>query len=93
MTKKEIVEQIAQKRELSTQTVLLIVEDFMKVIQSSVAAGYHIYLRGFGVFLPKEQKEKAGRNITKGEQITIPSKRVPKFRPYPHFKRLVEKGK
>lgn len=93
MTKKELVDQIAEKRGISAQTALMVVEDFMKIIQSSVAAGQRIFLRGFGVFQPKERRAKVGRNITKGEQLTIPPKRVPQFRPYPHFKKVVERGK
>ena len=73
--------------------VLISGEDFMKIIQSSVADGQRIFLRGFGVFQPKERKAKVGRNITRGEQLSIPPKRVPQFRPYPHFKKVVEKGK
>ena len=93
MTKKELVDLIAEKRDMSAQMVLTIVEDWMKIIQSNVAAGERIFLRGFGVFQPKERRAKVGRNITKGEQLTIPPKRVPHFRPYPHFKKVVEKGK
>lgn len=93
MTKKDLVDLIAGKRDMSSQTVLTVVEDFMKIIQSKVAAGHRIYLRGFGVFQPKERQAKVGRNITKGEQLTIPPKRVPHFRPYPHFKKVVENGK
>ncbi len=93
MTKKELVDQIAEKRGISAQTALMVVEDFMKIIQSTVAAGQRIFLRGFGVFQPKERRAKVGRNITKGEQLSIPPKRVPQFRPYPHFKKVVERGK
>lgn len=93
MTKKELVDQIAEKRGISAQTALMVVEDFMKIIQSTVAAGQRIFLRGFGVFQPKERRAKVGRNITRGEQLTIPPKRVPQFRPYPHFKKVVERGK
>ena len=83
MTKKELVDLIADKRDLSAQMVLTVVEDFMKIIQSSVADGQRIFLRGFGVFQPKERKAKVGRNITRGEQLSIPPKRVPQFRPLP----------
>ena len=55
MTKKELVDLIADKRDLSAQMVLTVVEDFMKIIQSSVADGQRIFLRGFGVFQPKER--------------------------------------
>ena len=88
MTKKELVDQIAEKRGMSAQEVLSVVEDLMKLVKRNVAAGDSVYLRGFGVF----RRAKVGRNITKGEQLSIPAKRVPQFRPYPHFKKLVEKN-
>ena len=73
MTKKELVDQIAEKRGMSAQEVLSVVEDLMKLVKRNVAAGDSVYLRGF-------------------EQLSIPAKRVPQFRPYPHFKKLVEKN-
>ena len=92
MTKKELVDQIAEKRGMSAQEGLSVVEDLMKLVKRNVAAGDSVYLRGFGVFQSRLRRAKVGRNITKGEQLSIPAKRVPQFRPYPHFKKLVEKN-
>ena len=50
MTKKELVDQIAEKRGMSAQEVLSVVEDLMKLVKRNVAAGDSVYLRGFGVF-------------------------------------------
>ena len=49
MTKKELVDQIAEKRGMSAQEVLSVVEDLMKLVKRNVAAGDSVYLRGFGV--------------------------------------------
>ena len=92
MTKKELVDQIAEKRGMSAQEVLLVVEDVMKFIKKSVASGNYVYLRGFGVFQAKLRRAKVGRNITKGEQMAVPAKRVPQFLPYPNFKKAVERN-
>lgn len=91
MTKKELVDQIAEKRGMSAQEVLSVVEDLMKLVKRNVAAGDSVYLRGFGVFQSRLRRAKVGRNITKGEQLSIPAKRVPQFRPYPHFKKTCRK--
>ena len=48
MTKKELVDQIAEKRGMSAQEVLSVVEDLMKLVKRNVAAGDSVYLRGFG---------------------------------------------
>lgn len=92
MTKKELVDQIAEKCGMSAQEVLLVVEDVMKFIKKSVASGNNVYLRGFGVFQAKLRRAKVGRNITKGEQMAVSAKRVPQFRPYPNFKKAVERN-
>ena len=55
MTKKELVDLIADKRDLSAQMVLTVVEDFMKIIQSSVADGQRIFLRCFTAERAKSQ--------------------------------------
>ena len=84
---------IALSLEISQRTgwPVFIIEWEMRELER--ADGQRIFLRGFGVFQPKERKAKVGRNITRGEQLSIPPKRVPQFRPYPHFKKVVEKGK
>ena len=58
MTKKELVDLIADKRDLSAQMVLTVVEDFMKIIQSSVADGQRIFLRASVFFSRKSEKPK-----------------------------------
>lgn len=83
MTKKELVDLIADKRDLSAQMVLTVVEDFMKIIQSSVADGQRIFLRGFGVFQPKERKAKVGRNITRGGTTLYSSETCTPIPPLP----------
>lgn len=59
MTKKELVDLIADKRDLSAQMVLTVVEDFMKIIQSSVADGQRIFLRGLRCFSAERAKSQS----------------------------------
>lgn len=61
MTKKELVDQIAEKRGMSAQEVLSVVEDLMKLVKRNVAAGDSVYLRGFGVFQSRLRRAKVGR--------------------------------
>lgn len=58
MTKKELVDLIADKRDLSAQMVLTVVEDFMKIIQSSVADGQRIFCVASVFFSRKSEKPK-----------------------------------
>jgi DNA-binding protein HU-beta len=85
MTKAEIVEAIATKKDLSTPLVAAVIDEFMVTVKQSMADGNNIYLRGFGTFLLKKRAEKAARNIVKGTSITVPAHIVPVFKPSSEF--------
>ena len=55
-----------------------------------MAEGNNIYIRGFGSFTIKRRAQKIGRNITKQEQMTIPERYVPVFKPAKVFVNLIK---
>jgi DNA-binding protein HU-beta len=85
MTKAEIVADIVNKTGIEKPTVLASVEAFMDVIQTSMANGENIYLRGFGTFLVKKRAQKLARNITKGTTVNVPAHNIPAFKPSKEF--------
>ncbi len=59
----------------------------------SLAKGENVELRNFGVFEVRERKQRIGRNPNKPEQVvTIPSRRVVKFKPGKVMKQQVADG-
>ena len=60
MTKKELVDQIAEKRGMSAQEVLSVVEDLMKLVKRNVAADEEdsVDLGGRRVIKKKKKKKK-----------------------------------
>ena len=90
MTKAEIVNEVAKTTGLEKTQVLAVIEEFTNVVKGSLVAGNPVYLRGFGSFIIKHRAEKAARNITKKQTMTIPAHNIPAFKPAKVFVNAVK---
>lgn len=82
MTKRELAVRIAGETELPQQAVKEVIQKTLDYIIESLAAGKSVELRNFGVFKVRTRKARLGRNPNKPEQeVRIPAKRVPDFKP------------
>lgn len=79
MTKKDLVEKLIIKRHMTRLAAVEAVEGVVTIMSDTLAAGESIYLRGLGTFDVRTAKEKIGRNIGKGEAVTIPAHKRVKF--------------
>ena len=93
MTKADIINEIAKSTGLEKVVVLNVVESFMENVKESLEKGKNVYLRGFGSFIVKERAQKAARNISKNETITIPAHKIPAFKPAKTFVEQVKESK
>lgn len=59
-------------------------------ITGTLSKGEKVTLVGFGTFQVMERKASRGRNPQTGEEIQIPAKKVPKFRPGKRLREKVE---
>ena len=50
-------------------------------MSDALARGHRIEIRGFGSFSINRRPPRVGRNPRSGEQVTIPEKLVPHFKP------------
>jgi DNA-binding protein HU-beta len=91
MTKAEIVNEIVTQTGIEKDAVEAVVESIMETIQTSMADGENIYLRGFGTFQLKKRAEKTGRNITRNTSVKIPAHMIPAFKPSKEFVAEVKK--
>jgi integration host factor subunit beta len=81
MTKAELVEQVAQKLQLTQRQTDAVVTLFWQCIMDALEAGEHVELRGFGSFRVRARRARQGRNPKTGVLVAIPAKRVPWFKP------------
>jgi len=56
-----------------------------------VASGKRVTVVGFGTFLPRKRKARAGRSPSSGKEIKIPAKTIPAFAAGQGFKEAVDK--
>lgn len=93
MTKRELVVRIAEETELTQQQVFAVVQKTLDYITESLEKGENIEFRDFGVFEIKTRKPRIGRNPNKpSNTVTIPARRVVKFKPGKEMKARVLKG-
>jgi nucleoid DNA-binding protein len=93
MTKNEIAAALCNRiPELSKSVALNVIEGFTDILTEAFVKGENVYLRGFGIFEPKETKEKKARNIGTGETVIVPAGRTVKFRIYTDLKNRLNNG-
>lgn len=89
MNRKELVESIAQHKEvadLSKKQIDNIVNFTLDSIKKAVKKGEDVSLIGFGTFTKAKRKARTGVNPATGEQIKIKAKNVVKFKAGKAFK-------
>ena len=89
MTKAELVEHVAQSTQLTKKHAELIVNTVFESIAQSLRAGEKIELRGFGSFRIRQRGPRIGRNPKTGDQVQVPPKRIPYFKPGKELKELL----
>ena len=94
MTKADLVEQVADaigprvtKRECG-----LVVDAFLDAVKEALARGDGIELRGFGTFKVRHRQARTGRNPRTGEEVEVPPRYVPVFKPSRHLRSRVDRG-
>jgi nucleoid DNA-binding protein len=71
VTKKEIVERVADKTGLSQIDTKLVVETFFDAVAETLQEGRNIEIRGFGRFKVREQASHTARNPRTNEEVKV----------------------
>jgi nucleoid DNA-binding protein len=91
MTKADLVEKVAEKTGLTRTDVAVVVDGFLEAIKISMEQGQNIEIRGFGTFKIKQRKARKARNPRTGDEVPVPDRKVPVFKPSNEFKNLIVK--
>lgn len=92
MTKADLVEQITAKTGLSRSHTALIVDQLLDAVSRALSDGRHLEIRGFGTFKVRERRARRARNPRSGDEVLVPAKLVPVFKPSRELKSLVLDG-
>jgi len=91
MTKAELVDEIAQKADLTRKHSEVIVDAVFSSIIDALQEGDKIELRGFGSFRVRHRASRTGRNPKTGEGVLVPAKKVPYFKPGKELRELINR--
>jgi len=80
ITKKELVDRIAERTQNKPITVKTIVQQFLDEITSELAKGNRLEFRDFGVFEVRQAAPRTAQNPKTLEPIEVPAKRRVKFK-------------
>jgi len=80
VTKKELVERIAQSTQAKQTLVKAIIQNFLDEVISEPAKGNRLEFRDFGVFQIVTRAARMSHNPKTMEQVHAPAKRVVKFK-------------
>ena len=81
MNKAELVEKVSNQTGLTRKTSREAIDAVISALTDPLAREEKVTLVGLGTFQVTERKARRGKNPRTGEEIQIPAKKVPKFRP------------
>jgi nucleoid DNA-binding protein len=92
VTKSDLVEVAAKASNVSKTAAGEAVNAVFDAIVANVAKGKRVTVVGFGTFLPRKRKARAGRSPVNGKEIKIDAKTIPAFAAGQGFKQAVDKN-
>ena len=81
MTKKELIEIVAEGADIPKTKATLAVNALIGAIENALTEGEDVVLAGFGTFKVKTRAERNGVNPQTKETVVIPATKVPTFKP------------
>jgi nucleoid DNA-binding protein len=80
VTKKELIDRIADQTRSKRVTVKRIIQSFLDEIVEELGRGNRLEFRDFGVFESKQRAARTAQNPKTLERVQVPSKRTVKFK-------------
>lgn len=89
MTKKDLIEVVGKKANLTKKAARDAVQTTLNTIRDSLKRGEKVVLTGFGTFSIRSRQQRVGRNPKTGAKITLAARKAPGFTPGKTLKKAV----
>jgi DNA-binding protein HU-beta len=80
MNKAQLIDAIASEAKITKADAKRALDAFVKTTTTALKKGDRVALVGFGSFSVSKRSSRTGRNPQTGKEITIPAKKVVKFK-------------
>ncbi len=91
MNKQDLVNRLAEERELTGRFARELVDSFLDMITGAVQKGEEVSLFGFGTFKVADRAASKGRNPQTGEVVKIAASQTVRFKPATSLKSSLNK--
>lgn len=82
MTRSDLVAELAERfGHLTQKDTDFAVKTILDAMTEALSKGHRVEIRGFGSFSINRRPPRVGRNPRNGEQVVVPEKLVPHFKP------------
>ena len=92
LTRQDISEALYKYVGLSKHESAIMLETVLEQISNALIDGKNVKLSSFGTFIPRQKRERIGRNPKTGVTATINARRVISFKPSKLMKERVNKS-
>lgn len=89
MTKKDLIEVVAKKANLTSKAARESIQAMLNSIRDALKRGEKVVITGFGTFSVRKRAERPGRNPKTGERIIIGARKAPGFTPGKSLKKAI----
>jgi integration host factor subunit beta len=94
MTKSELIDLIARRQnQVLAKDIELAVNLILETLTDALVSDDRIEIRGFGSFTLHHRKPRVARNPKTGASVSLPSKRVPHFKPGKELKDNIDQSR
>ena len=91
-SKRELIDELlGAHSQLTRKEAKSIVDDVFASIAATLSKGDTVRIAAFGSFSLRDRKARKGRNLKTGESITIPARKVVRFKPAKAFEAAATK--
>jgi len=91
VTKRELVQRIAEKTGVQQVSAKEVIQRFLDEIIEELSRGNRLEFRDFGVFEPKSKAHRVARNPRTGDKVEVPQKITVKFKVGRLMKKKIQK--
>lgn len=90
LLKTDLIEHVAKEARLTRKAAKEAIESLVAGVEKSLGKGEKVVVSGFGTFLVRGRRARAGRNPKTGEVLQLPSMKTIGFIPSKSLKKVVK---